>query len=128
VNRAEHQDHEHTSTLARPGTAGTSWRVLHGQIEAEYTPALRKPLTAISGYSQVILELYGRSLEGECQNYLKEVLNGTTRMNQLIDTLLNFSRGIRSELRRCVCTKISNTADAPACGGIPNCIGVRLSA
>lgn len=61
---------------------------------------LRKPLTAISGYSQVILELYGRNLEGECKNYLQEVLDGTARMNRLIDTLLNFSRRIRSEMSR----------------------------
>ncbi len=61
---------------------------------------LRKPLTAISGYSQVILELYGKNLEGECRNYFQEVLNGTARMNQLIDTLLNFSRRFRGELRR----------------------------
>ncbi|MCM2359013.1 MAG: PAS domain S-box protein [Geobacteraceae bacterium] len=61
---------------------------------------LRKPLTAISGYSQLILELCGANLDRECRSYLQEVLNGTFRMNQLIDTLLNFSQRSRTELRR----------------------------
>lgn len=61
---------------------------------------LRKPLTAISGYSQVILELCGGTLDGQCRSYLQEVLNGANRMNQLIDTLLNFSHRTRAELRR----------------------------
>ena len=61
---------------------------------------LRKPLTAISGYSQVILELYGKNLDEQCKGYLQEILNGTVRMNHFIDTLLNFSRKTRGEVRR----------------------------
>jgi PAS domain S-box-containing protein len=53
---------------------------------------LRKPLTAISGYCQVILEMCGHELDANCERYVKEIINGTLRMNQLIETLLDYSR------------------------------------
>jgi PAS domain S-box-containing protein len=61
---------------------------------------LRKPLTAISGYSQLILEQFGAGLNVDCRNYFQEIVNGAGRMNQLIDTLLDFSRLTRRELHR----------------------------
>jgi len=61
---------------------------------------LRKPLTAISGYSQLILELFGAGLDVDCKNYLQMIVNSSDRMNQLIDTLLDFSRLTRRELHR----------------------------
>ncbi|HBA87963.1 MAG TPA: PAS domain-containing sensor histidine kinase [Geobacter sp.] len=53
---------------------------------------LRRPLTAINGYSQVIIELFGKELNPQCKEYVQEILKGSIRMNHLIDTLLNFSR------------------------------------
>ncbi|MBI2353410.1 MAG: response regulator [Deltaproteobacteria bacterium] len=53
---------------------------------------LRGPLNVISGYSQVIQELYGDKLDEECRGYLQEVCNGTQQMSQMISTLLKFSR------------------------------------
>jgi len=53
---------------------------------------LRGPLTVIAGYCDVIELLYGKKLEEKCREYLREMHEGTLRMNQLIDTLLNFSR------------------------------------
>ena len=61
---------------------------------------LRKPLTVINGYCQVIKELCGNQLDEDCKEYLREVYEGTLRMNRLIDTLLNFSRVARVEMRR----------------------------
>ena len=65
------------------------------ELEAfNYTVAhdLRKPLTVINSYTQVIKELCGNKLDEKCADYLEEAYNGTLRMNQLIDALLNFSR------------------------------------
>ena len=59
---------------------------------------LRKPLTNINGYSQLIVELYGRKMDQKCRGYLMEIYEGTLRMNQLIDALLKFSSLAHSEL------------------------------
>jgi PAS domain S-box-containing protein len=61
---------------------------------------LRSPLTAINGYCQIIQTLCGAKLDDECRGYLKEIHDGTLRMNQLIKTLLDFARINRYELRR----------------------------
>jgi PAS domain S-box-containing protein len=73
------------------------------ELEAfNYTVAhdLRKPLTAVNGYCEVIRELCSDKLDEQCKTYLREAYDGTWRMNQLIDTLLNFSRVTRMEPRR----------------------------
>ena len=59
---------------------------------------LRKPLTNINGYSQLIMEMYGGKMDSQCREYLNEIYEGTLRMNQLIDALLDFSRLAHSEL------------------------------
>jgi PAS domain S-box-containing protein len=61
---------------------------------------LRKPLTNINGYCQVILNLCANQLDETSRRYLQEIYSGTLRMNKLIDTLLNFSRLSRSEIVR----------------------------
>jgi len=60
---------------------------------------LRKPLTVINSYCQVLQELCGSKLDDECKNYIQEMYEGTLRMNRLIDTLLDFSRITRVEIR-----------------------------
>jgi len=65
------------------------------ELEAfNYTVAhdLRKPLTIINGYCQVIQSLCGNTLDAQCREYLQETYEGTCRMSRLIDTLLDFSR------------------------------------
>ncbi|HEY6872706.1 MAG TPA: PAS domain S-box protein [Geobacteraceae bacterium] len=77
--------------------------IANEELEAfSYTVShdLRKPLTAISGYSQLVLGLFGESLGNDCRGYLQEIVNSSGRMNQLIDTLLDFSRLTRKELHR----------------------------
>ena len=81
----------HTNLSAR----ACELEIAYEDLEAfSYTVShdLRRPLTAINGFSQVILELFGTELHPQCREYMKEILNGSIRMNHLIDTLLNFSR------------------------------------
>jgi len=52
---------------------------------------LRRPLTVINGYCQAIQAMYGSSLDDKCLEYIKEMFEGTLRMNLLISTLLDFS-------------------------------------
>lgn len=59
---------------------------------------LRKPLTVINGYCQAVLEMGGSNLNERCKDYLREIYDGTLRMNELIDTLLDFSRLTHVEL------------------------------
>ncbi len=77
--------------------------IANQELEAfNYTVShdLRRPLTHINGYCQVIREMCTKSLDEQCMGYIREVLDGTLEMNQLIDTLLNFSQLSRSELHR----------------------------
>ena len=59
---------------------------------------LRRPLTVINSYCQVIQELSGNRLDEQSKEYIGEIYEGTLRMNGLIDTLLDFSRITRVEM------------------------------
>jgi PAS domain S-box-containing protein len=61
---------------------------------------LKKPLTNINGYCQVILHLHADQLNEQTRHYLKDIYSGTLRMSGLIDTLLDFSRLSRCEMVR----------------------------
>lgn len=61
---------------------------------------LRTPLTNINGYCQVILELFGATLDEQCKEFIQVIYNETVNMNRLIKTLLEFSRVTRSEMNR----------------------------
>lgn len=60
---------------------------------------LRAPLRGIDGFSQVLLEDYGNSLDVAGQNYLRRVREGAQRMSRLIDGLLALSRVARINIR-----------------------------
>ena len=45
----------------------------------------------INGYSQIIQDLCGNNMNANCQSYLKEISDGTLRMSEIIEALLNFS-------------------------------------
>lgn len=53
---------------------------------------LRAPLRALDGYTRILEEDYGASLDAEGQLVCSVVRNQTQRMSQLIDDLLAFSR------------------------------------
>ena len=73
------------------------------ELEAfNYTVAhdLRKPLTVVYGYCQLIETMCNNQLDAQCKGYLGEVCDASTRMNRLIDALLEFSCVAHVELRR----------------------------
>ncbi|MCC6535377.1 MAG: PAS domain S-box protein [Burkholderiales bacterium] len=72
---------------------------------------LRAPLRSIDGFSRILMEEYGDSLQPTAADYLNRVRNASQRMGQLIDDLLSLSRVTRSELKR-VRTDLSAIAEA----------------
>jgi hypothetical protein len=86
----------------------TQWRTAAAELEARYRELeafnysvshdLRSPLTAISGFSQVIMQR-GTELDEQCKAYLHGIHDSTLEMKRLIDTLLNFSRLSQAELQ-----------------------------
>jgi PAS domain S-box-containing protein len=59
---------------------------------------LRAPLRHISGFSRIVLDEYGAGLPVEAQRYLQRVDEGSRRMGQLVDELLNLAKVGRREL------------------------------
>lgn len=76
---------------------------------------LRRPLTVINSYAQVIQLLYGNKLDEQCKGYVKAIYEGTLRMNRLIDTLLEFSRVTRVDMHN-EKVDLSRMADEVAIG------------
>ena len=74
---------------------------------------LRTPLTNINGYCQVILEIFGAGLDPQCREFVEVILSETVAMNELIKTLLDFSRLARKELALSS-TDLSELAQAAA--------------
>ncbi|MGH8665288.1 MAG: response regulator, partial [Burkholderiales bacterium] len=60
---------------------------------------LRAPLRAVHGYSQILEEDYAASMDDEARRLLGEVRGAATRMDNLIDDLLAFSRASRQPLQ-----------------------------
>ena len=52
---------------------------------------LRRPLTVINGYCQVLRDLCCNQIGAESLNYINEMFEGSQKMNRLINTLLEFS-------------------------------------
>ncbi len=61
---------------------------------------LRAPLRAIDGFSQALVEEYGKHLEGDARDYLRYLREGSQEMGRLIDDLLTLSRATRGEMSR----------------------------
>jgi len=59
---------------------------------------LRAPLRAIDGFSRILLEDYVDKLDDEGRRLLNVVRDNTSRMAQLIDDILKFSRTGRAEM------------------------------
>lgn len=59
---------------------------------------LRAPLRHISGFSRILLDDFATSLPDEAQHHLQRIDEGTRRMGQLVDELLNLARVGRREL------------------------------
>lgn len=59
---------------------------------------LRAPLRHISGFAQILMEDFSPSLDPALQEYLTRIQQGTRRMGQLVDELLNLARVGRKAL------------------------------
>lgn len=61
---------------------------------------LRLPLTPISGFAQLLQELYDERLDEQGKGFLREIIAATQRMRRLIDTLLKFSEVSYQEMKK----------------------------
>lgn len=61
---------------------------------------LRAPLRSINGYSEILKEDYQEKLEEEGNRILDSIMKNSTRMSELIDCLLDFSRLGRKEITK----------------------------
>jgi signal transduction histidine kinase len=59
---------------------------------------LRAPLRHISGFSKILAEEFAASLPPDAQHHLQRIEDGTRRMGQLVDDLLNLARVGRRDL------------------------------
>lgn len=57
---------------------------------------LRGPLRAINGFSNLVREDYGQRLDEDGRDYLARIERASSRMGELIDSLLNLSRIART--------------------------------
>jgi len=91
LNKANVQLEEHASQLeaANQELESFSYSISHD---------LRTPLRAIDGFSHILLDDYRDKLDDEGKRLLTVVRNNTSRMGQLIDDILKFSRAGRVEI------------------------------
>ncbi|RII28629.1 MAG: hypothetical protein CXR31_01745 [Geobacter sp.] len=61
---------------------------------------LRTPLTNISGYAQLMQEMYGDRLDDQAIDFLREIAGATERMETMIESLLKFSALSRQPLQK----------------------------
>jgi len=81
----------------------TELETANRELEAfNYTVShdLRAPLTNISLSCQVIMELWADSLDAECKRIVRQINGATEQMEQLIRSLLNFSRIAHVQMKR----------------------------
>lgn len=60
---------------------------------------LRAPLRAVQGFSQALLEDYGRNLDSVGQSFAERIVASAARMDTLIQDLLAYSQLSRAELK-----------------------------
>lgn len=61
---------------------------------------LQEPLRAITSFTQLLAQDYREQLDGDADMYIEFIVDGATRMKQLIRDLLAYSRVGRYELQR----------------------------
>ncbi len=83
---------------------------------------LRAPLRHIIGFSKLLMEDFGESLAPEAQHHLQRIEQGTLRMGQLVDDLLNLTRVGRREVTLQV-TGLQSLVEEVIAGLEPDCAG-----
>lgn len=71
---------------------------------------LQEPLRAVNSYAQLLARKYQNNLDAKADKYLGYIMEGATRMQQLINDLLEFSRvGTRAKaLQPTACEQVLN--------------------
>lgn len=78
-------------------------RRLNAELEAfSYSVShdLRAPLRSVNGFAKILREDYGGNLDEEGNRVIGKIVNNATRMGQLIDDLLDFSRIGKKEINK----------------------------
>lgn len=94
--------HGHWEDITHQKTLEEELRAVNREIEAfSYSVShdLRAPLSAIDGFSQVLVERSGSQLDERSRNYLLRIRAAASQMDGLIEGLLALSRLSRQELR-----------------------------
>jgi light-regulated signal transduction histidine kinase (bacteriophytochrome) len=72
---------------------------------------LRAPLRAINGFSKLLLESEGDKLAADSMHMLERVAHNASRMGELIDDILDYSRSARADMKK---TNVDTAALASA--------------
>ena len=93
LKQAEARDRQRTAELeaANNELEAFSYSVSHD---------LRAPLRHIGGFSKMLVEEFGSTLDPTAQHYLDRIQSGTQKMGLLVDELLNLARVGRQPLNR----------------------------
>ena len=72
-----------------------------GELEAfSYSVAhdLRAPLRSLQGFSDILLDEHAHQLAPDGQEFLRRISNAASRMDKLVQDVLNYSRVVRADL------------------------------
>ena len=100
--KAEHVSRELRESVEISRVAKEAAEESNRQLETfSYSVAhdLRAPLRHISGFSAILLEECGPTLNATAQHYLRRIQDGTSHMGRLVDELLNLARIGRHSLQ-----------------------------